>query len=426
MLENEIFLLAILTIFASIPAGIWIYIFFIKGGKGKKTLFAIFALGCFTAPALLGLQYLWDIFPQFNLASFVENSIHSQNIMFLFTFILFGAMEEIIKMFVVIYVDKRTLLINKINDAILFSIASALGFSFIENIYYLYEFWPSISIGDLTTMYIFRSFFTTCAHLIFSGIFGYYYGVSKFSIDISREQKLIGEESKITTLISKTFGISSSNAYQQQMIVKGLMISIGMHAIYNYLLQYNYMPPVLIFVILGYFFLQYLLKRKAGHLILNNDISARQNSTIGRKDEDVVIELLGMWFKDKRYVDVIHVCERLLERDPDNNVVKLFKARAMDEANENDPYKKILRKILKDKDELSAEQKNIIARYTEEKAELKQIKDQIKKIMEKEGKTFVDPDKIKNQKIGDYLKFTAVQKNDESAESNFFNVDIQR
>lgn len=367
MFENPIILLGLSTFFAAIPAAIWLVIFFSKAEKSRKIVALVFILGCLTAPALLGIQYLWEVFPNFNLASFIKENFQTQTTAFILTFVLFGAMEELIKLYVIRTVDKRTILINKVNDAIRYSLAAALGFSFVENIYYLYQFWPSISLGELTGMYIFRSVFTTCAHMIFSGIFGYYYGIGKFSMVITQQQQLTDDVSISTKLISKIFRLPLSEGYRQKVVVKGLIIALFMHSVFNYLLQFNIIIPVILFVILGYLYLQFLLKRKTGHLILILDPTEKKASTIAKKDADVVIELLGMWFKEKKFVDVIHICERLLERDPDNNVVKLFKAKALDEMNEKDTYKKILGTIIKSKDELSEDQKNLITKYTAEK-----------------------------------------------------------
>ncbi len=374
MLSNPIFLLGISTFFAAIPVAIWLYILFSGKVQSKKILAIVFLLGCFTAPALLGLQYVWDIFPRFNLATFIEDNIQTQAKMYIAMFVLFGALEEIIKHYVITIVDKKTVLIKTIGDAIRYSLAAALGFSFTENIYYLYEFWPSISVGQLTTMYIFRSIFTACAHMIFSGIFGYYYGIGKFSIEIVKQNKLVGKVSMLSKALAKFFKITLSHAHQQHMVVKGLFIAIVLHAIYNYLLQYNIIIPVVVFVILGYVYLRYLLSRKAGHLVLITDVSEKSKSSIAKKDEDVVVELLGMWFKDGRYVDVMHICERLLERDPDNNVVKLFKAKAMDKMDDKDTYKAVLGTVLKSKDDLSVNDKDKIAKYTAEKEKIKKEK----------------------------------------------------
>ncbi|MFH1284162.1 MAG: PrsW family intramembrane metalloprotease [Candidatus Peregrinibacteria bacterium] len=391
MFENPFVLLGISTLFASIPVAIWLYILFRKKEQSKGTVALVFGLGCLTAPALLGLQYVWDIFPSFNLATFIEENITTQSTMFIAMFVLFGAMEEIIKHYVITAVDRRTVLIKKIGDAMKYSIAAALGFSFTENIYYLFQFWPLISLGELTGMYIFRSVFTACAHMIFSGVFGYYYGIGKFSIDISKQKKLAGKNSISARIIARIFNIPLSRAYQQKMVTKGLFIAILMHASYNFLLQFNVLIPVLIFVILGYLYLRYLLSRSSGNLILSTDISEKSKSTMTKKDEDIVIELLGMWFNEKRYVDVMHICQRLLERDPDNNVVKLFRAKAEDKLDDKNPYKKIIGTVFKSHDELSEKQKNIIAKYTEEKEMQQKVRKMIEKQLEKEGKTLIVP-----------------------------------
>ena len=89
---------------------------------------------------------------------------------------------------------------------------------------------------------------------------------------------------------------------------------------------------------------------------------------ITKKDEEVVIELLAIWFNEKRYVDVMHVCERLLERDPDNNVVKLFKAKAMDKMGGDNIYKKILGNLFKSKEQLTIDDKNVISKHLEQKS----------------------------------------------------------
>lgn len=367
MLENPLVLLGISLIFAGIPAFIWLYILFNKKSRSKKIVALVFGLGCLTAPFLLGIQFAWEKFPQFDLANFIETTVTTQSTRYIFLFVLFGAMEEIVKHYVIRSVDRRTVLIKTIGDAIRYSLAAALGFSFAENVYYLYQFWPQISMGELLGMYIFRSVFTACAHMIFSGIFGYYYGIGKFSIDITKQHQLTGESKKTTKFIARIFNLSLSHAYEQEMILKGLFIAVTTHAFYNYLLQFNIVPPIIAFVVIGYIYLQYLLSRKAGHLILTTDISSKQHSTIARKDEDVVVELLGLWFSEKKYVDVIHICERLLERDPDNNVVKLFKAQAMDKMDDKDTYKTILNTILRNKNDLSENDSSVISKYMEQK-----------------------------------------------------------
>lgn len=405
MFENPIFLIAIATLAAAIPVGVWIYFIFSEKLKSKKTVVLVFLLGCLTAPALLGIQYLWDFFPQFNLQAFIENNISDQNKMFIASFILFGAMEEIIKMTVIIKVDKHTLLISTFNDAIRYSIASALGFSFVENIYYLYQFYQNIGTGELIGMYIFRSIFTTAAHMIFSGIFGYFYGASKFSIDLRKQEEISGKKNYIENIIARLFNIPKSQAAQQKILLKGLFIAVSIHAMHNYLLQFNKTAPVMIFDVLGYLYLQYLLKRKAGHLILASDISETRRTTLAKKDEEVVLELIAMWFKEKKYVDVIHICERLLERDPDNKVVKLFKAQATDKLDDKDVYKKIIGSVIKSKDDVNEKDKNILEKYLKQNKPSTSMQTQkAQEVMEDEEKRKKKDDEMKKYTEGDSFK----------------------
>ncbi|MBI4231840.1 PrsW family intramembrane metalloprotease [Candidatus Peregrinibacteria bacterium] len=353
--------------------------------------FMIFGLGCLTAPALLYLQDLWDKYPRFNLVSFIESNFQAEMIITIFIYLLFASMEEIIKLFVVKIVDEKTLLIKRVNDAIRYSLAAALGFSFTENIYYIYVFWPHISEGELIGMFIFRSIFTTAAHLAYSGIFGYHYGIGKFSMVVSEHESLTGGVGIGTKIISKIFNLPVSEGFRQKTIFRGLVIAIMLHFAINYLLELQYIIPVIIITVAGFIFLQLLLSRKAGHLVLRTDPSTMRPATIAKKDKDVVVELLGMWFKEGKYVDVMHICERLLERDPDNRVVKLFQARAMDEMDEHNVYKKILGTVLKTNTDLNEHEKNIIDKYTEEKEMFQKVKQMIKKQLEKEGKTWVEP-----------------------------------
>jgi len=375
MLENKLLLIPILAIITGVPVVIWFTLFFKQSNISKWVLILIFFLGTLTAPTLLGIQYLWQIFPQFDVASLIEISITKVSLMYTVLFVFFGMMEEVIKHFVVRIVDKKTTAIKTVNDALRFSILAGLGFSFAENIYYLYSLWNNIGIGELVGIFLFRSAFTMCAHMIFSGIFGYYFGISKFSIDIAKQNELSGEKSTAARVISKFFGTNLLIGYREKTILKGLFISIGLHACFNFLLQFNVIIPVVLFVILGYLYLRYLLKSKAGHLVLFTDISEKKSSMLAKKDEEVVLELLGMWFKEKRYVDVIHVCERLLQRDQDNNVVKLFKAKALDKIENKNVYKKILETIFenkneeknKDKENPPTDNKNLLTKYIEQK-----------------------------------------------------------
>lgn len=367
MLDNKIILILLATLSAAIPVVIWIVLFLRQSNTSKKLLALIFFAGTLVAPLMLGIQYFWTIFPQANLETLVTSSISDSNLMFGALFVLFGAMEEIFKHFAVRSIDKRTVAIQTVNDSLKLSILAALGFSFAENIYYMVSLFDSLTAVELIGMYIARSGITMLGHIIFSGIFGYYFGISKFAIDMTNEQKMLGKKSLAASIISKLFNVPLAEGFKEKTILKGLTLAILFHATFNFLLHYDQIIPVIIIVALGYLFLRFLLQRKVGHLVMITDVSTKRASVMPKKDEDVVVELISMWFNDKRYVDVVHICERLLERDPDNNVIKLFKAQALDKLEGTDSvHAKIITSLFKSKDDLSKYDRSILNKHLEQ------------------------------------------------------------
>jgi hypothetical protein len=83
-------------------------------------------------------------------------------------------------------------------------------------------------------------------------------------------------------------------------------------------------------VIAAFALLLYLVKSKEENLVLVNEIDTRRISSMAKRDEETVIEYVGELYNKGEFSQVIEVCERLLERDPDNLVVKLFQAKAHD------------------------------------------------------------------------------------------------
>ncbi|MCC7197606.1 PrsW family intramembrane metalloprotease, partial [Candidatus Peregrinibacteria bacterium] len=257
------------------------------------------------------LQYFLELFPQFDVLKFLDSSFQDQNLQLIFLFISVGIVEEIVKQFLIRFIDRKYLLIQTINESIQFSLVGALGFAFAENIFYIFSIYSQFGIQQLFVTYLFRSVFTTCAHMIFSGFFGYYYGIAKFSLNIVEQSKWMGKKQRTTRFFGNLLNISNYEAYKKLTVLKGLTIAIILHAIFNLLLQFNQIILVAVFVLISYFFLRRLLSQKSGRLILIADQDNQNRSTMATKDEEVVIELLGLWFKEKKFVDVIHICQRL-------------------------------------------------------------------------------------------------------------------
>ncbi len=368
---------------ALVPVLIWLFLLFKDKKQDKLMMFLIFAGGSMAVFAVFGLEYLFEIVPSVDPFAWVSENIEDPTYYFVGIFMLVGVFEELFKQGMVRYVDSKRVLIQTVNDSIRFSLVAALGFAFAENIFYFKSIFLASPVQEAVVVFLFRSIFTAAAHMIFSGIFGLFFGIGKFSIDISRHRHWQGRIYLGPHIIGRVFNMPFAQAFKEWKILQGLIIAILLHTIFNFLLEMNYIIPVIIFVVISFTYLLYLLKRKAGNLVLVTDISKKKKTSINKRDEDVVLELLGMWFDQKKYVDVLHVCERLLERDPDNNVVKLFKAKAQDKIDPDNPYNKALDAVLgKDR---SQKDVNTITYYRQKKeAEQKNMSDKEKEKLRKE------------------------------------------
>ncbi|MEK9159854.1 MAG: PrsW family intramembrane metalloprotease [Patescibacteria group bacterium] len=320
--------LGAMVLLAATPAVIWSVVLF----KGRKTsrwpLLLAFFLGTLTVlPLILIYDYLWVKFPQLNVYNAIDSNITEVHIAAIASLVVVGILEELAKSGVVRFIGKTRIGIQTINDAVKYSILAGLGFAFTENIFYFRDAWQQGGVIGLLPVMIFRSLFTVCAHMVFSGIYGYFYGISKFAHPIMEASLWMGERSFGVRMMSKILGTDEAKAYSQLMLMKGLFIAMAIHAAFNSLLEFNQFFPVIAIVGLGFMYLLYLLAHKAGAIVF---ASTGQNSSMAKKDVDTVLQLLGMWTKEGRHKDVIDICQRLLLRDPDNKVVQLFQAKAMD------------------------------------------------------------------------------------------------
>lgn len=336
--------ITIVSIFlALLPAILWSYIFFDDSRKNFRGLYLkVFAAGIFTVLPILGMQKLYiNIISKFPNLDFVYPLKESVG-QYWWIIILYGFValtEEIVKFYIVRFSDNRNPeLITNINQSLKFGILSALGFAFAENILYFSSIWKNLGSSQLIQPLLFRSTFTVCAHLCFTGIFSYYYGISKFSQDFMNFKKWQG----------KKIAINEYQKIRNKYLALGLGSAVILHTSFNSILELGsvkgplkigntqiniYIMLVVLLVAGMFFFLQYLLSRKTGDLTFV--LADRHRSTMAPKDEEVVLELIGMWYTQGRYEEVEGICDRLLKRDPDNNVVKLFKAKIQEKLYDN-------------------------------------------------------------------------------------------
>jgi len=110
-----------------------------------------------------------------------------------------GVIEEYMKHLSVRATDDDKFM--NIDDAIEYSIIAALGFAFIENIMYFYFIWIHQGVDALFISFIFRSIFSTFAHILFSGIYGYFYGIAHFAKPILEESVITHKKFPLARII---------------------------------------------------------------------------------------------------------------------------------------------------------------------------------------------------------------------------------
>lgn len=255
-------------ILATIPALIWGYIFYLKNPYKRSVIFYAFFLGATAVFPILFYKYLWQFFPWINAFKYTQG--YEANVLgishflaipmsVILTFSVVGIIEEFMKHIAVRAMGKNEF--QDVDDVIELSILCALGFSFTENIMYFHNIWVHQGAQNLLVPFIFRSIFSTFAHVLFSGVMGYYYGIAHFATPILRQQKHI----VWPRLMEKIFGIDDELIYAVQNLVQGFIIAAGLHAVFNVLLEMNWTLLIIPFLLCGYTYLSYLFEKKENH-----------------------------------------------------------------------------------------------------------------------------------------------------------------
>lgn len=258
-------------ILACVPALIWGHVFYKKSPENRQLSLLTFLLGALAVFPILLYKFLWQFFPWMNIFRLADNFqndiIGFSNIIMvpvsvILTFMFVGIIEETMKLIAVKLADDDD--IKDIDDSMEFFILAALGFAFTENILYFYSIWVAKGPNDVLLPFLFRSAFSTFAHLLFSGVLGYYYGIAHFAKPILQEE-IAQNRNHWTVVLNKIFNFRKTRLFHQQAILEGLLISIGLHAMFNIFLEMNLTFMIVPFLIGGYLTLNYLLNRKESH-----------------------------------------------------------------------------------------------------------------------------------------------------------------
>lgn len=185
------------------------------------------------------------------------------------TFVL-AMLEEYSKHLIVRLFDDHK--IKSIANAIELSMIVALSFAFLENIIYFSNAPADAAVHGVV---IGRSIISMFGHVIFSAVFGYYYGLSKFAGAVQHVESVETHAPAFPQWIYKIFRFNTANTFKAQKIFEGLVFATLIHTVFNLLLEGGFFLGV-IPVLVGGGFLIYLM--------LTSEIVNREFSLIGSKE----------------------------------------------------------------------------------------------------------------------------------------------
>ncbi|MHC4224262.1 MAG: PrsW family intramembrane metalloprotease [Planctomycetota bacterium] len=144
---------------ASAPALFWMWLYYRRDRWEKEPKLLVFKLFVFGGLAAVPVY-------------FIEGALRGPESELYDAFVRVALVEELAKLIVIWLFAYRRREFNEPMDGIVYSVAAALGFATVENVFY------ALALGDEVIIY--RSFTSTLAHLGFSGLLGYHLGLAKF------------------------------------------------------------------------------------------------------------------------------------------------------------------------------------------------------------------------------------------------------
>ncbi len=158
----------------------------------------------------------------------------SQKIWF---FVVVGMLEEFIKHLVLRFTDDEK--IRSVDDALEFSIIVALGFVFVENILYFGKVGSGGISGFVMGWFmLLRSTVSVVAHICFSAILGYFYGVARFAKEFYQMEQKEGRHPVLQKMHQILF-LKGETLFHEEKMMEGMLVAMGLHAVFNAFLEYG-------------------------------------------------------------------------------------------------------------------------------------------------------------------------------------------
>ena len=287
--ENYLWQALFSVALVSIPIAIWIFIFTRHEKESRGVVLVSFMAGIGSAFIMFVYQHFWEVqldfgFFELTPVNFQKNisawTTHRLFSVFLVAMSI-GLIEEYLKHWVVKKADHN--FFTCVNDVIQLSIVAALGFAFTENIIYLFrEFTSGGFSPKFFSLFFLRSLFVVFVHVLCSGIYGYYYGVSYYAKPILEEEQHEGRKHWIPNFLHRFVHLKKFRVFHDEMVALGLLIAMTVHGVFDFFMSVNWtlgdifgieslekigihmvvLPAYLIF---GFAYLWHLLSKKRDH-----------------------------------------------------------------------------------------------------------------------------------------------------------------
>lgn len=248
----------ILAVIAFLPAFAWLALWYFKDSKDKepkKALAYAFVFG-----AVVPLPFAFFSWQLQSYEIFVRSWEWFSGLLFSVPFwillIVLALLEEALKHFAAMATGtKYKIFFDQIIDGVMYSVAAALGFAWMENILYLLVAFDYYGIQSTVfwQTYFFRSLGTMLAHSLFSAVFGLFWGHAFLSAAVSPKHNYSVKAffSRIPKRFWQTITLhiirrhiliarpSTRGHERADVVLEGLYLATLLHSMFNFLLEMN-------------------------------------------------------------------------------------------------------------------------------------------------------------------------------------------
>jgi len=242
-LSPSVWLIAAL---AFVPVVAWLALFFVRDREREPAslLEQTFVFGMLSTFPILVYRFLAGRHPDLDLQGRFLSLTGKGWLAAILFFLVVALVEEYVKhIAMILTVERHRAEFNQIVDGIVYGVAAAMGFAFIENAVYLNDAARNV----LVLVFVSRALGATFGHAIFSGSFGYFYARAAFTKVLpmkgSKRNVLLfhlalfagmGLHIIRTHLIPRR-GVMEKPHTQAQLLAEGYWVAVFLHLLYDLL-----------------------------------------------------------------------------------------------------------------------------------------------------------------------------------------------